>query len=463
MRIPLGNMRRIVVLSYISTTPATFSIAQGYGVQIYAYAYYSDGSFVNITTSASYSSSNTALATVNSSGFVTASLSNTGNVNITVTYEGHQEVVTGSITPAEVTYISVSPTSFSLPQGYGQQLTVTAHLSNGGTTDVTTSASYSSNQPSRMSVNGSGFATAGNTNGTSTITITYLGHQTTSSATTTAAIVEYISVSPTSFSLPQGLTQQLTVTAHMSNGSTLDVTYSSSYSSNNTSRATVSGGLVQASNSTTGAVDITATYNGHTAIASGTISAAIPQSISVSPDSFSINVSSSQQLTVTAHMSNGTTQNVTSSATYTRTNSNITVSSSGLVTGSSAGSSGVNISYGGYSTSASVTVTAVVKQLSYITVEPGIIYLAPGIYDEKTFQVRGYYNDSTNAILPTSDYSVIPSGGDLWNIAVLDVNVNTKKVYQEGPPYETSGTLDLTIVYTGSEGTPSNGLLSIFI
>lgn len=363
-----------------------------------------------------------------------------------------------------VSYISVFPDTINLAQGVGTQIYVTAHMSNGSTQDVTYSASYSSNNTSRATVNSTGYITASAVNtGTVNITAVYNGHTAICYVNVEAAYIESISIDPSGFNIPLGLSEQLTVYAHWSNDTTTNITSLASYSSSNTSRATVSGGLVQASNSTTGAVNITATYDGHTAVSSGTISSAIPQSISVSPDSFSLSVSTSQQLTVTAHMSNGTTQNVTSSATYTRTNSNITVSSGGLVTGSAVGSSGVNISYSGYSTSASITVTAFIKQLVSLAVEPGIIYLSPGVYEEKTFQVRGYYNDSTNAILPVSTYYLNMVDGNIFNIGSLIANSTTMRVYQEGPPYETSGWVDFEVVYSGSEGTPTNGILSVFI
>lgn len=454
------NVNVEAYITSIFASPDTISsLPQGRTEQIYTYAVWSNGAQTNVTTAASYTRTNTRI-TVSSNGLITAVT--VGSSGVTVNYGGFSDSVTISVSAAVVDSISRSPSSISLPAGRTQQITVTAHMSNGGTQDVTSSASYSSNNTSRATVSGGGLVTAGNTTGSYTITINYGGYSATISGSTTAAVIDSISVSPTSFSLPQGLTQQLAVTAHMSNGGTQNITSSASYSSNQTGRMTVnSAGLVTAG-TTNGSATITVTYSGHQTTSAGTTTAAVTSSISVSPNSFGVDVGNTQQLTVTAHLSNGGTQNVTASANYTRTNTNITVSSGGLVTGSVAGSSGVNITYDGKNTSASITVNAVEKVLTSIECEPSALYMY-GTADTDDFQIRGYYNDSTSAILNVVNINMAFVSGIVNNIQFVAVNSTTLRASQQGPIYNYGiGTYSAT--YSGSEGSPSpvNLVISVF-
>ncbi len=61
-------------LSSIAVTPAATSVAAGGTTQFIATAQYSDGSKQDVSTSASWSSSNTQVATVNASGLASTLL-----------------------------------------------------------------------------------------------------------------------------------------------------------------------------------------------------------------------------------------------------------------------------------------------------------------------------------------------------------------------------------------------------
>lgn len=66
-----GTSAPVVTLSSISITPTSTSIVQGSTASFVATGHYSDGSTATITTSVTWSSSNTGVATVSSSGIVT--------------------------------------------------------------------------------------------------------------------------------------------------------------------------------------------------------------------------------------------------------------------------------------------------------------------------------------------------------------------------------------------------------
>ena len=80
-------------------------------------------------------------------------------------------------------------------------------------------------------------------------------------------------------------------------------------------------------------------------------------SVSVSPNPVSLSVGGSQQLTATAHYSDGSTANVTTSATWSVANSSVaTVNSSGVASGVAAGSTSITAAYSGASASTAVNV-----------------------------------------------------------------------------------------------------------
>ncbi|WP_083691940.1 Ig-like domain-containing protein [[Flexibacter] sp. ATCC 35103] len=116
-----------------------------------------------------YSSSNTAVATVNSSGLITAV--GAGSATITVTTQDGAKTATCAVTVnatnVAVTSVSLSPTSASLSVGGTQQLTPTILPANA----TNKSVNYSSGNTAVATVNSSGFVTAV-ANGSATITVT---------------------------------------------------------------------------------------------------------------------------------------------------------------------------------------------------------------------------------------------------------------------------------------------------
>src|ERR1700682_248821 len=71
-------------LSSITISPTTASIAHGTTQQFSATALYSDGSKPDVTSTAGWSSSNSAVATVNTSGLATAVGVGTATISVTL-------------------------------------------------------------------------------------------------------------------------------------------------------------------------------------------------------------------------------------------------------------------------------------------------------------------------------------------------------------------------------------------
>ena len=123
------------ILTSIAVTPASPSASVGSNVQFHATATYSDGSQADITSSASWTSSNTSVATINSTGLAAARAQGmttiqaaSGNISGTTTL-----TVTASVGAADFT-ISVSPTSQTVNRGSSGAYTVTVTAVNGSST-----------------------------------------------------------------------------------------------------------------------------------------------------------------------------------------------------------------------------------------------------------------------------------------------------------------------------------------
>ena len=175
---------------YLGTPGSANTMFIGGTLQFSANCVYSDGS----TTSCSYpdthgnqvtawSSSNTAVVTVNSGGLATAVAAGTANIQATVTGGKVSSVWTLTISASPVTFSSVSLATTggvsSIAVGATNQLIATCHYSDGSTTSCNSIdahgnsvSSWSSSAPATATVNAGGLVTAvavGSTNLSATV------------------------------------------------------------------------------------------------------------------------------------------------------------------------------------------------------------------------------------------------------------------------------------------------------
>lgn len=182
-----------------------------------------------------------------------------------------------------------------------------------------------------------------------------------------AKSISSISLAPSSATLTSGQTLQYTATASYSDGSTSPVTATATWTSSNPSVATVSGaGLATASSS--GTTTMTATVGNVSGTASLTVAPSLA-AIAVSPQSVTLGVGQSQQFTATGSYTDGSTQDLTNSATWASTNTSVaSISVGGLATALASGNATVQASVQGVIGSATLTVNAVTA--TSLTVSP---------------------------------------------------------------------------------------------
>src|SRR5213079_2599712 len=222
-----------VPVASVEVTPATASVQAGQTVQHTATPKDANGAPLTGRT-VTWSSSNTAVATVSNGGLVSGVTP--GSATITATSEGKSGTSTITVTPVPVASVEVTPATASVQAGQTVQLTATPKDANGAPLSGRTVTWSSSNTAVATLSNGG--LVSGVTPGSATITATSEGKSGTSSITVTNVPVATVDVTPPSASVQAGQTVQLTATPKDAGGTPLSgrtVTWSSS----NTAVATV--------------------------------------------------------------------------------------------------------------------------------------------------------------------------------------------------------------------------------
>jgi Bacterial Ig-like domain (group 2)/Protein of unknown function (DUF1573)/IPT/TIG domain/Abnormal spindle-like microcephaly-assoc'd, ASPM-SPD-2-Hydin/Galactose oxidase, central domain len=242
----------------ITLSPQDLSIGLDVTQQFTATGTYTDSSTQDLTSTATWSSLNSAVATVSSAGIVdgisqgyTTIQAGSGSVNATTNI---------SVSQAVLASIALTPSTSTIALGKTQQYQAVGTYSDGSTQDITTLVTWASGSPSVAGITPTGLAT-GSTQGTTSITATFESISASASLGVGTQVLVSLAVTPGAASIAVGSTQQLTATGTYTDGSTQNLTSSSTWVSSNTGVATVSNsGLGTAV--TSGNTTITATVGG---------------------------------------------------------------------------------------------------------------------------------------------------------------------------------------------------------
>ncbi len=351
--------------------------------------------------------------------------------------------------------ISIAPNPGSVAVGGTVPFIATGHFSDGSSHNITANSTWSSSNTSIATiVSTTGVAKGIAAGGPVTITAMDSGVSGTASLTVTAAApptLRTISVTPNPGSVAVGSTVPFTATGHYSDGSTQNITTASTWSSSNTSIATiVSTTGVAKGIAAGGPITITAMDSGVSGTASLTVTAAAPptlQTISVTPNPGSVAVGSTLPFTATGHYSDGSTQNITTASTWSSSNMSIAtiVSTTGVAKGIAAGGPiTITAMDSGVSGTASLTVTAAAPptlQTISVTPNPGSVAVGSTL----PFTATGHYSDGSTQNLTTA------STWSSSNMAIATIVSNTgvaKGIAAGGP-------ITITAMDSGVSGTAS--------
>jgi Big-like domain-containing protein len=449
----------------IAVTAANLSIAKGTSEQFTATGTFSDNSTQNLTASVTWSSQTTGVATITAGGLVTAAGVGTTSIKaVSGTVSGSANL---TVTPATLVSIAVTAPSLSIAKGTSEQFTATGTYSDNSTQNITGSVTWSSQTTSVATITSGGMVTAAGV-GTSSIKAVSGAVSGSATLTVTAATLVSIAVTAPSLSLAKGTSEQFTATGTYSDNSTQNITGSVTWSSQTTSVATItSGGMVTAVG--TGTSNIEAALGAVNGSATLTVTAPTLVSIAVTPANPTIGTTGTEQFTATGKYSDNSTQNLTTTVTWSSSQMNIatisnTAGTNGLATAVTNGNTTIQAMLGSVQGSTMLTVSAV--SLQVIVVSPQ----NPSIADSgatQAFTATGHYSDGTTQNLTatatwTSSNGGVASvnGSGLATSATLGSGVNAGFTSIQATVGSTKGVSILSVTNHASNGIGFAGVFT---
>jgi hypothetical protein len=417
------------VLTDLQLTAAASSLPNGLTQQYTATGIFTDATQQILTDVVNWNTLNHAIATVSNSsptnGLLTAA--GVGSTDVTADYLGVHRAITVGVSMGILQAVQVTSPDTAIASGTTEQYTATGIYSDGTHPDLTTSATWSSSDPSATIVFNTGLATGSlppgaSVGGHTVITATYGGLQGTKGLDVTPAALASITVGSAQPQIPAGYQLQFNATGHYTDGTSQDLTSTATWTSSTPATVSIDTNTGLASALLQGSVTITATVAGTPPISNTrvlTVTAAVPTGLDVLPTTTSVAVGTKKQFVARAHFSDLSTQLVTTSPSCTwqsMTGSVATISnaggSRGVATAVGAGSTSITASYGGFTTSATLNVT--VATLASIAVTPATPSIPVGF--NVMFHATGTYTDSTTQDLTNQ---VVWHSSDT-NVATVD-------------------------------------------
>jgi uncharacterized protein YjdB len=387
------------ILTSITVKPAKASVVAGKTEQFTATGTYNNGTMQNLTSSVTWISSATSVATVSSGGLATGVAQ--GSATITATSGTISGSGTLTVTRAVLTSIAVTPVNPSFALGTTLPLIATGTYSDGSTLVLTASATWTTSNPAIATVNNQGVATSVSL-GSTTVTATVGAISGSTTLTVSPAALVSIAVTPAIPIIALGTTEQFTATGTYTDGSTQNITGTVQWSSAMPLVATISNAAPTqglASGVGPGSATITAASGSISGSTTLTVTAAALVSIAVTPVAPSIALGTTEQFTATGTFTDGSTQNLTSTATWSSgTISTATINAAGLAQGVGVGTANITATSGSVSGSTPLTVTTAV--LVSIVINPQTATVALG--STQQFTATGTFTDGTTQDLTQS-------------------------------------------------------------
>lgn len=386
------------------TVESVGSLMVGQSTQVIATGIFADGTKQDVTTSATWTSSDTAVADfalqVSSAPRLTALTA--GSTTISATFQSVTGTAQVTVTASQLVRIAITPTQPILQRGVTRAFQATATFEDTTTADVTLQATWKSSDPGVVSVTKSNSSVTASAIavGASTITATLGSIQGATNVTVTSPDLLSITVSPNTWLVNVGGTKSFTAQAVYSDNTTADITLSATWTSsaaNIVSISNASGLRGQASALAEGTAQVQAALSGISGSATVTVTNSPLASIAITPNPGSLILGIPTQFTATGTYQNGTSQSISSQVVWSVANGTIasvsnTAGNEGRVTGLSLGTTTLTATLAGISGTASISV--VQANLVSIAVNPPTVSLTAGA--DQPYSATGTYdNDAT--------------------------------------------------------------------
>ncbi len=417
-----------VKLESIMIDPVTSTQLIG-GTQTYQVtAILSNGDKSDVTAKATYSSSDSAVATTDTNGIAHAVGAGTATITASYTLEGIVSEATATLTVlAQTTTINslvIDPAVSTQLIGATQAYQVTALVSTGDKIDATAKVTYTSSNTAVAVIGADGVAhTVGE--GTATITASYNLDGTISTATAAltvlppATTIDSLVIDPVTSTQLIGGTQTYQVTALLSTGDKVYASTKVTYTSSDDKIAVVSkDGVAHAIGE--GTATITASYNLNGTVSTATAKLTVTpvattiDSLVIDPLTSTQPIGATQAYEVTAFLSTGDKINVTDAVVYTSSDSTIAViGTDGVATGLAVGTADIKASYTLNGVPTSVFAEFTVTHLEVVSIEitpadTSVPLGATGYYTSTATLTDGQVIDFTlNTTWVSADPSVV--------------------------------------------------------
>lgn len=372
----------------ITLSPQAVTIAKGASATVTAKV---DGR--TAPSSVTWRSSDPAVATVVEGDGGTAQITavNPGEARVTINYEKASASVLVTVSDAVIEAIAITPPAPSVPAGTATDLTATATLSDKTTRNVTAQVQWSTSDGAKAMITPAG-RLSGLAKGAATITATLGTLKAMAEVTITDAALVSIAVTPVNLTLAKGLTRQMTATGTFSDSSTMDITSQVTWASSATANASVSAaGVVKGEG--VGDAMISATRGAITGQVAVSISAAVLQSIAITPATPSVAKGLDLTLTATGTFSDLTTMDLSATAAWSSSDVNVATTNGRVVHGVNPGNATISATASGITGTTALTVTPAV--VTSLQVTPATSQLAKGL--TRQFTATGVLSDGSNA------------------------------------------------------------------
>jgi trimeric autotransporter adhesin len=344
-------------ITSISVSPTGRTIAPGTELAFTATGTFSDSSTQVLTTEATWTSSNTAVATVGAGGVATAV--GPGITNVGAAFGGVPGSASLTVSSVTLTSIAVTPATAVMAPASTLSYGATGTYSDGSTEPITGTVTWSSSASNVASITSYGLAT-GESAGTAIITASQGSVSGTAAVLVASSTLESIQVSPSSATVAEQTGTQFNAVGVFADNSTQNLTGSVTWTSSPASVATVSNasptkGL--ATGIAPGNGTVTALFATLSGAASLTVTNATLTSITVTPATADIGLDDTQQFTATGTFSDNSTEDLTDQVTWTSSDVNVaTMKVDGLASTAGTGTTTITATMNGVKGTAMLTV-----------------------------------------------------------------------------------------------------------
>lgn len=388
--------------------PGTATLVVGDQLQLTAAAVAQNK--LSAVTSATWTTSDAAVATVDAGGLVRAVAP--GSAQITGKNGTASSVAQVTVVAAKIVGLIVSPATATAVPGDLLRLVATASFDDGSAADVTAQAAWTSSAADVASV-GTG-ATAGvvtaKKKGTATVAAALSGHSAQSALTVGDPRALSLRITPAAAALPLGTNQAFACAATFSDGST-GACPAGAWTASGDAATVAADGTAHAAKVGTSTITYATTAGGLSASATAIVGAAAVSALAATPATLAIPLGATRSYTVKATLTDATEVDVTALAAASVSSSSVAAApAAGTLKGLALGTATATLAYGGRTATIAVTVGA--PEAAALRVAPAAAALPLG--SDQAFTCSALLSDATTGACPAGAWS---ASGDAVTIA----------------------------------------------